>query len=147
MKKLVLLLTVILLTLCLTSCGEEDSGKGFYFEVNPDGKTCTITGIDSSLPEWLEWLEDIDVQIQTEKKHLKIPKKINGYTVTSIGEDAFLRCYSLTSVSIPNSVTSIGEAAFCGCDSLTSIVVDENNQYYRSIDGNLYSKDGHTLIQ
>ena len=31
--------------------------------------------------------------------------------------------------------------------SLTSITVDDNNQNYKSIDGNLYSKDGKTLIQ
>jgi hypothetical protein len=30
---------------------------------------------------------------------------------------------------------------------LTSITVDEGNQYYKSIDGNLYTKDGKTLIQ
>ncbi|MBE6537805.1 MAG: leucine-rich repeat domain-containing protein, partial [Ruminococcaceae bacterium] len=29
----------------------------------------------------------------------------------------------------------------------TSIEVDENNQYYKDIDGNLYSKDGKKLIQ
>lgn len=34
------------------------------------------------------------------------------YAVTCIGEDAFVFCYNLTSVTIPNSVTSIGEDAF-----------------------------------
>ena len=37
------------------------------------------------------------------------------YSVTSIGEGAFQHCYSLTSVTIPESVTSIGEKAFYGC--------------------------------
>ena len=31
--------------------------------------------------------------------------------------------------------------------SLTKITVDENNQNYKSIDGNLYTKDGKTLVQ
>ena len=44
-------------------------------------------------------------------------------SVTSIGWNAFIFCSSLTSVTIPNSVTSIGESAFCGCSSLTSIEI------------------------
>ena len=44
-------------------------------------------------------------------------------SVTSIGEDAFSYCRSLTSINIPNSVTSIGESAFSGCSSLTSIII------------------------
>ena len=52
-----------------------------------------------------------------------IPETVayNGttYTVTSIGSSAFRDCYSLTSITIPNSVTSIGSSAFNGCSSLT----------------------------
>ncbi len=43
------------------------------------------------------------------------------YPVTSIGQQAFLRCSRLTSVDIPNSVTSIGAYAFMECTELTSI--------------------------
>ena len=68
-------------------------------------------------------------------------------SVTSIGDSAFRDCTSLTSVTIPDSVTSIGWHAFSNCTSLTSITVYENNAYYKDIDGNLYSKDGKTLIQ
>ena len=42
-------------------------------------------------------------------------------SVTTIGEDAFSYCNSLTSINIPNSVTTIGEGAFSNCGSLTSI--------------------------
>ena len=44
-------------------------------------------------------------------------------SVTSIGDWAFLGCSSLTSISIPSSVTSIGWSAFTGCSSLTSISI------------------------
>ena len=67
--------------------------------------------------------------------------------LTTIGTSAFRDCTSLTSLVIPDSVTSIGEYAFGGCHSLTSIVVDEANATYKSIDDNLYSKDGKTLVQ
>ena len=46
-------------------------------------------------------------------------------SVTSIGEYAFYKCSSLTSVVIPNSVTTIGYRAFYGCDSLTSVVIPD----------------------
>ena len=43
--------------------------------------------------------------------------------VTSIGSYACYKCYSLTSITIPNSVTSIGDYAFRSCRSLTSITI------------------------
>lgn len=45
------------------------------------------------------------------------------YSVTSIGEFAFLYCHDLASILIPNSVTSIGEAAFGYCSVLSSIEI------------------------
>ena len=36
----------------------------------------------------------------------------------SIGEEAFIKCKSITSLTIPSSVTSIGKNAFIGCRQL-----------------------------
>ena len=41
--------------------------------------------------------------------------------LTSIEENAFMFCNSLTSVTLPNAVTSIGSYAFAYCISLTSV--------------------------
>ena len=70
-----------------------------------------------------------------------------GDSVTSIDESAFSECPSLTYITIGDGVTSIGDYAFMGCSSLTSFTVDADNEYYKSIDGNLYTKDGKTLIR
>ena len=68
-------------------------------------------------------------------------------SVTTIGNSTFLNCLGLTSIFIPNSVTSIGGAVFSGCDGLTTINVDDENKYYKSIDGVLFNFDATTLVQ
>ena len=54
---------------------------------------------------------------------LEIPGKLDGYTVTSIGEYACMGCDSFTNVTIPNSVTSIGRFAFQGCGYLKNVTI------------------------
>ena len=44
-------------------------------------------------------------------------------SVTSIGNEAFSDCSSLTSVTIGNNVTIIGNSAFSDCSSLTSVTI------------------------
>ena len=46
--------------------------------------------------------------------------------VINIGPDAFRECSGLTSVIIPNSVNSIGNSAFRDCTSLTSVTIGNN---------------------
>ena len=76
-------------------------GGNIYF----DKETGTITDCDSSVTS------------------ADIPAEIEGVSVTSIGEDAFLYCSSLTDVTIPNSVTSIGSRVFSDCSSLMTVTL------------------------
>lgn len=69
--------------------------------------------------------------------NLFIPEQITYegkvYNVTSIGDSAFMWCYELTSITIPNSVTTIGKCAFSHCNAF-SISVDGGNNIYDSRD-------------
>ncbi|MBO7134916.1 MAG: leucine-rich repeat protein, partial [Bacteroidales bacterium] len=53
-------------------------------------------------------------------------------SVTSIGDYAFYRCDSLSSITIPNSVTSIGNRVFSYCSGLEVFSVEPDNTIYDS---------------
>lgn len=57
-------------------------------------------------------------------ENVTIPNKLDGYTVTGIGDKAFDYCL-MKKVTIPDSVNSIGEQAFCFCKNLKEINIPE----------------------
>ena len=70
------------------------------------------------------------------KGDVTIPATVshNGkdYTVTSISENAFLDCTTLTSISIPATVTKLYGSSFINCAGLQEITVDPANTVYDS---------------
>ena len=108
----------------------ESDDSIFTWLLNEDGISYTVVGLKDGV-----YSTDI-----------VIPSIYNGLPVTAIGNYAFYNCFSLKSITIPNSVTTIGINPFLSCANLTSIVVDSENPAYQSIDANLYSKDGTVLI-
>ena len=82
-----------------------------------------------------------------EESNVVVPEIYDELPVTGIKEKAFYGCEIITSITIPTSVKSIGDLAFLRCSSCISISVDERNAFFKSIDGDLYSKDGTKLIQ
>jgi hypothetical protein len=102
-----LLSLLMLLALPVTLQGQTytDSYGTWYYTINADGLTITITRYFGPT------------------NNVIIPSSINGLTVTSIGDWALGWTSSLTSVTIPNGVTSIGSDAFAWCTSLTNLTI------------------------
>ena len=67
------------------------------------------------------------------------------YSVQNIGILAFAGCDGVTRIELSSNVQSIGLLAFVGCESLKEIVVDQDNPYYKDIDGVLFNKTGTEL--
>ena len=72
---------------------------------------------------------------------VELPENIN-----TIPAKAFRDCQKLERVNIPKNTTSIATDAFLYSTQIKTITVPTENTKYKSIDGNLYSKDGKTLI-
>ena len=65
---------------------------------------------------------------------LVIPNEYNGVPVTSIDEDAFKNCTSLTSVTIPESIKKIGEDAFENCELIRDVYYTGDIENWLEID-------------
>ena len=81
-----------------------------------------------------------------------IPESIGGYSVTSLSSTYSTMSEiepeyytNVKSITIPASVTII-DSAFCISDTLEEIIVDEDNEYYSSVDGVLFNKAQTYLI-
>jgi hypothetical protein len=96
-------------------------------------RNCTLNVPESSLGAyqtasvWKAFLDDSDFEID-ENGVLIDYYGIGGEViipdgVTSIGDDVFYNCNTLTSIIIPEGVTSIGNYAFYNCLNLTSITL------------------------
>ena len=160
LKSLALLLVAVMAISAFASCGEtekqDNDTQSEKEEVNDGEKTSDDEGTSDDNKIGTEGLAyklldndtyEVSVGSAKETTEIVIPSKYNGKPVTSIAFEAFENCDSLTSIDIPDSVTNISGYAFCGCTNLVKIEVSANNSMYKSINGNLYTKDGTMLIQ
>ncbi len=67
--------------------------------------------------------------------------------ISSVGMYAFSRCENMTTVYFGKDIRQIGLHAFRDCPALEKIEISPLSEYYKSIDSNLYSKDGKTFIR
>ncbi len=103
--------------------------EGLKFESNGDG-SCNLIGIGDCT--------DTDLVIPDVNS--------DGEKVVAVGYGAFNDNDSIESVYIPATVTNIGAFAFDNCDKLYAFTVDETNERYKSVDGNLYGSFLFKLI-
>ena len=68
-------------------------------------------------------------------------------SLQKIGAWAFHGCDKLKKIILLQAVSQIGTYAFGSCESLIEILVSQQNEFYCSIEGNLYSKDKTVLLQ
>ena len=75
-----------------------------------------------------------------------LERLVIGKGITEIKDISLGNC-SIKEIYISSSVIKIAPEALKGIAELENIIVDEANIVYKSIDGNLYSKDGKTFIK
>ena len=99
--------------------------------VTDESVTCIITGIGDC--------KDTDIYI---------PSYIGKYPVVAIAKDAFERCSTIKSVTIPKGIIEIGRSAFSECTNLETITfsdtvqkVDDNAFYWCTKLKNVYISD------
>ena len=128
------LLAILLACLMMLPCGiamaeeaEPLTSGDYRYTLNNDG-SATIT------------------KYFGEDEELTVPAELDGHPVTAIGDEAFLGCDSLTSITIPDSIFSIGANPFRFCTQLTRINVSPDHPTLATIDGVLFEKPTRTLI-
>jgi hypothetical protein len=96
---------LLLLTAAFTACGQQyDNASDFKVSPLDGGRSAEITAYVGN------------------KQTVNIPPRIEGMTITKIGNEAFW-WKEIISITIPNSVTSIGDNAFRDCKNLASITI------------------------
>ena len=116
--------------------------------------TCKVCGLKASISLNYVLSEDGKSYIVKDRgicrdADLYIPEYYKGLPVTSIckTESSYTSLGNFKSIHIPSTVTTIAKSVYEDDTNTVSFTVDENNPVYKSIDGNLYSKDGKTLVR
>lgn len=123
------ILVLIIITVSFSSCGSnKTSDTKLNYEIA--NNEATITGYKDS----------------TLRTEIAVPDEIEGVPVTKIADFSLFNAESLQTIYIGKNVKEIGTWSMTNNQGLKQFVVDEQNQYFCSVDGVLFSKDMTTLI-
>lgn len=155
----------------------QEISEGFEYRLSDDGSYYTIVGMGTCKDNYLyipSMHENVPIKSigthafwQTEVKSIIFEENSvfttledNALTgaqgleeivlpnsLLTIESLAFQSSRNLKSIHIPSNVTEIGDRAFLNCSGLENITVSDDNGFFKSVDGILYSKDGTRLIQ
>lgn len=64
----------------------------------------------------------------------------------TLGAMSYYYCRGVRTVSIPSTLESVGSLSFLGCENLESFEVSEKSEYFKAIDGVLYSEN-ETILE
>lgn len=117
---------------------------------------------------WIQFDDEVKGYDKATKTVMNIPGYIDGHKIEVIAREFTRGCIGISKVTIPNTVTEIQRGAFVYTKRIQSIsisssvktiaadvfsgnnclkfTVDSNNKYFQAINGDLYSKDGKTLV-
>ncbi len=114
MKKIIICVLALVLITSLVACSKKNNSEQpseevvcteeLIYKLNDDGKAYTLISVGKCTCE-----------------NIVIPETYNGLPVTSIGDSAFNRCYTVKSITLPSSVTEIWHRAFANCYQLESV--------------------------
>ena len=114
-----LLSLVLMLIAAINIFAYDFESNGIYYKIlSKENRTCTVTSQPNT----------------TGKKYtgsIVIPSTVqdnNGedYTVTGIGDYAFMDCVKLQSIVLPNTIQEVGYSAFQGCILLKNITLPQS---------------------
>ena len=117
---------------------------------------------------WIQFDDEVKGYDKATQTVMNIPGYIDGHKIEVIAAEFTRGCIGVSKVTIPNTVTEIKRGAFVYTKRIQSIsisssvnkiaddvfsgnnclkfTVDSNNKYFQAINGDLYSKDGKTLV-
>lgn len=134
-------------TIYLSASNTEGKGRETYFsaELSKEDAGDEVSIINNNYGSYVYYSGDViipeNLKYQGNEKH-----------ITKISPYALYWCNTMETVKIPASVESFkGEGdyrtnPFFFCTSLEEILLDEENEYFKTVDGVLYSSDGKELI-
>lgn len=107
-----------------TTEAAKSEGEGYLWKVDVYGNV-EIYGVTS-------------LQTATE---IIVPAQIDGKDVVRIACDTFTECGKLKRIELPATIRELEDTPFLNLPEMEEIVVAEDNPYFVSIDGCVYSKD------